>query len=102
MIKAFEFTYELGWNVLKDYLEWQGTTGLYGSRSVIRTAFRVGLIANGDAWIDMLEDRNLSSHVYDEETADRILSATRDTYLMLFEELERRMQSLQEDIQGDK
>lgn len=97
MIKGFELTYELAWNVLKDYLEWQGTTGLYGSRTVIRTAFNVGLISDGEAWIDMVEDRNLSSHVYDEETAKRIVLMIHTTYLPLLEGLEYRMQVVQEE-----
>ncbi len=97
MIKGFELTYELAWNMLKDYLEWQGTTGLYGSRTVIRTAFNVGLISDGETWIDMLEDRNLSSHVYDEETAKRIVLMIHTTYLPLLEGLEYRMQGVQEE-----
>ena len=99
-IKAYEFSYELGWNLLKDYLEWQGSTDLYGSRSVIRTAFRVGLILDGDDWMAMLEDRNLSAHHYDEETANRILTTIQIKYVMLLDNLERRMVALRDDVEG--
>lgn len=46
VIQAFETTYELGWNLLRDYLRWQGNAGLTGSRDAIREAFSVGLIAS--------------------------------------------------------
>lgn len=96
-IKAFEFCYELGWNVLKDYLEWQGATNLPGSRTVIRVAFKAGLIENGEAWINMVEDRKLTTHAYDESIARRIFSGIRETYLPLFEVLKRQMQALRNE-----
>ncbi|MDA8193045.1 MAG: nucleotidyltransferase substrate binding protein [Thermaerobacter sp.] len=97
MIKAFEFTYELAWNVLKDFLEYQGTQGLYGSRDVVRTAFKVGLIQAGEVWMDMIGDRNQSAHMYDEKTANRILTAIREEYLPQFETLIQRMQDLRDE-----
>src|ERR1035437_4365678 len=66
LIQGFEFTHELAWNVLKDYLEYEGIQGLIGSRSTVREAFKRGLIIDGDAWMDMVEKRNLSSHTYDD------------------------------------
>ncbi len=62
LIKAFEFTHELAWNVLKDFLESRGATNLYGSKDATREAFAKELIANGNEWMDMIAARNRSSH----------------------------------------
>ena len=64
LIQGFEFTHELAWNVLKDYLEAQGFVGLIGSRNATRQAFKDALIQDGEAWMDMIKARNLSSHTY--------------------------------------
>src|SRR5580658_5383482 len=53
LIQGFEFTHELGWNVLKDYLETQGIGDVIGSKNATRQAFKNGLIADGEAWMDM-------------------------------------------------
>lgn len=58
VIQIFEFTHELAWNVLKDYLEYQGVSGMVGSRDAVRLAFRNGLIEDGDTWMLMIEDHN--------------------------------------------
>ncbi|POB12272.1 nucleotidyltransferase [Sulfobacillus sp. hq2] len=94
MIQAFEFTHELAWKVLKDFLESRGVQNLYGSRDVTRAAFQTGLITDGDTWMAMIESRNLTSHTYDEDTAQRILKSIRQDYVPQFETLERRMESL--------
>ena len=62
MIQAFEYTHELAWNVLKDFLENQGLRNLYGSKDSTREAFKRGLIENGEVWMDMIISRNLSSY----------------------------------------
>ena len=72
LIQGFEFTHELAWNVLKDYLEEQGFVGLVGSKNATRTAFKNDLIGDGEAWMDMIKARNLSSHTYNTETAEGI------------------------------
>jgi nucleotidyltransferase substrate binding protein (TIGR01987 family) len=72
LIQGFEFTHELGWNVLKDYLESKGYTGLIGSRDATRTAFKNELIADGDACMDMIKARNQSSHTYNLDVAESI------------------------------
>ncbi|WP_259702015.1 MULTISPECIES: nucleotidyltransferase substrate binding protein [Synechococcales] len=68
LIKAFEVTFELGWNTLCDLLASEGTTDLVGSRGTIREAFRVGLITDGTTWMAMIQDRNLTSHTYNKAT----------------------------------
>ncbi len=97
VIKVFEFTYELAWNVLKDFLEDQGTQGLYGSRNVVRAAFKVRLIQDGDVWMDMIADRNQSAHTYDEKTTNRMLRAIWEEYLPQFEAFQNRMQALRDE-----
>ncbi len=67
VIQRFEFNYELVWRVIKYYLEYQELE-VKSPRSTFKEAFTIGLIENGDEWIDMLNDRNLTSYVYDEET----------------------------------
>jgi len=62
LIKAFEYTYELAWNTLRDLLRSQGDASLLGSRDALREAFRLGLIEQGEAWMQMLQDRNLTNH----------------------------------------
>ncbi len=72
LIQSFEFTHELAWNVLKDYLEEKGISGLIGSKDATRTAFKNGLIEDGDSWMKMIEDRNLSSHTYNSDIAQSV------------------------------
>ncbi len=84
LIQAFEYTYELGWNLLKDYLLYQGTQNIYGSRDAIREAFSVGLIADGEGWMKMLQDRNRTTHTYNEEVAAAIVANIRQLYFARF------------------
>jgi nucleotidyltransferase substrate binding protein (TIGR01987 family) len=77
VIHGFKYCYELGWNTLKDFLVWQGIDGIVGSRDTVREAFSKGLISDGHAWMQMLTDRNRTSHTYNEETAEAILTNIR-------------------------
>jgi nucleotidyltransferase substrate binding protein (TIGR01987 family) len=65
IIQFFEFTHELAWKVMKDFLEFEGLAGIVGARSATREAFQKGLIEDGQAWMDMLETRNITVHAYD-------------------------------------
>jgi nucleotidyltransferase substrate binding protein (TIGR01987 family) len=88
-IQGFEFTFELAWNVMKDYLEEQGITDIIGSKNSIRHAFNKGLIEDGEVWMDMVKSRNVSSHSYDEETAEKLLKKIVENFydhLVSFEE----------------
>ena len=91
LIQAFEYTYELSWNMIRDYFRWQGNTGITGSRDAIREAFANGLIEDGDGWMQMLKDRNRTSHTYNEETAQEILKNILQLYHPLFGALQTRM-----------
>jgi len=94
VIKAFEFTHELAWNVLKDYLEDQGEQNIRGSKDATRAAFKVSLISEGELWMSMIQSRNISSHTYDEETAESLFIAIINDYYPLFTTLKVEMESL--------
>lgn len=66
IIQRFEFTHELGWKVMKDFLEYEGITNIIGSRSATREAFNKGIISDGQVWMDMIESRNKTVHTYEE------------------------------------
>jgi nucleotidyltransferase substrate binding protein (TIGR01987 family) len=92
VIQAFEFTHELAWNVLKDYLQDQGNQNIKGSKDATREAFKVELIADGEQWMEMIQSRNISSHTYDESTADQLVGVIIDDYFPLFVVLRNEME----------
>lgn len=94
LIKSFEYTYELAWNTLKDYFEYQGNNHLNGSRDAINEAFKNGIITDGENWMNMFKDRNLTSHTYNESTAKEIVSNIFVNYFKLFTNLKIEMEKL--------
>ena len=94
LIQGFEYTHELAWNTLKDFLEERGVRNLYGSRDTTRSAFRTGLIENGDTWMEMIQSRNLTTHTYNESTAAQIVEAILNTYFAEFQVLQIKLESL--------
>ena len=94
VIKVFEFTYELSWKLLRDYLLWQGVSPIAGSRDAIREAFRLNLIKEGHAWMSMLQDRNKTVHIYDESTITSILENLQHQYALLFDSLNEQFDGL--------
>jgi nucleotidyltransferase substrate binding protein (TIGR01987 family) len=95
VVKSFEFTLELAWNVMKDYAEYQGYKDIHGSRDALRKAFSIGLIED-DRWMNSIADRNLASHDYDESVMDNVYSSILSVYHPLFKAFERKMLSLLE------
>ncbi|MCS6904022.1 MAG: nucleotidyltransferase substrate binding protein [Bacteroidia bacterium] len=91
LIKCFEYTYELAWNTMKDFLYYQGITNIAGSRDAIRQAFHYGLISNGEMWMQMVEDRILTVHTYNENMARSVEIRIRDKYFFLFEQFSQKM-----------
>ena len=91
LIQAFEYTYELAWNTIKDYLIYQGITDVIGSRDAFRIAYNRGLILEGSIWMSMIESRIKSSHTYNEEIAKEILKEIREQYFKLFIQLEAKL-----------
>jgi nucleotidyltransferase substrate binding protein (TIGR01987 family) len=89
--------HELAWNTLKDFLELTGATNLFGSVNTTRAAFAAGLIENGEAWMEMIKDRNLTTHTYDERTADKISSAILSSYVPEFGKFAQRFAELEKE-----
>lgn len=95
-IQRFEFTFEVIWKALKLYLEHQGHD-CGGPRPTLKKAFAEGLIPSveeADCWLQMIEDRNLTSHAYDQALAARIYSHIRDEYSAPLNSMAERIQSL--------
>ncbi|GIM32452.1 nucleotidyltransferase substrate binding protein [Paraclostridium sp. MRS3W1] len=88
IIQRFEFTFEQAWKVMKLYLEDQGILDeALAPRSTIRCAFKHKLITDGDVWIEMMLDRNRTSHMYDETTARNIVKLVEAKYIAEFNKL---------------
>ena len=94
LIKAFEYTYELAWNTIKDFYESQGEAGLQGSRDAIRLAFKRGLVQQGETWMAMIQSRIQTSHTYIEDIAKEVVKAIRDSYLVLFQNLRTALEQI--------
>jgi nucleotidyltransferase substrate binding protein (TIGR01987 family) len=92
LIQCFEYTFELAWKTMKDYLEEQGFT-VKSPREAIQTAFQAQLISDGHCWIDALEKRNLMAHTYDERKADEAEKLIRAVYFPILDELLARLES---------
>jgi nucleotidyltransferase substrate binding protein (TIGR01987 family) len=99
LIQAFEYTYELAWNAMKDYFEAQGETDIHGSRDAFRLAFKRGLIENGGIWMDMLKSRTLTSHTYNKDVAEKIAADIVTRYFSEFAALRAALESRREQIQ---
>lgn len=94
LIQSFEFTHELGWKVLKDYLEQQGIGDLIGSKDATRSAFQNGLVEDGQAWMDMIKARNLTSHTYNQDVAEAIEQDTLARFYPAFVAMAERFSAL--------
>lgn len=79
LIQRFEYTFELAWKTLKDYLEYQEVAVSF-PREVIKAAFHHGLIEDGETWMDMLEKRNLLAHTYEEKHFQTAVLLVKDHY----------------------
>jgi nucleotidyltransferase substrate binding protein (TIGR01987 family) len=86
-IQRFEFTFELAWKLAKAILNYNGIQA-DSPRLVIKEAFKTKLIKDGQGWIDMLEDRNKTSHLYDESQALKIYNKIKENHLKLLEDIE--------------
>ncbi|MBU1754158.1 nucleotidyltransferase substrate binding protein [bacterium] len=95
LIQCFEYNYELAWNTIKDFYESQGETNIQGSRDAIRLAFKRGLIEDGEIWMKMVQDRALTSHTYNEDTAEEIVTGILDSYYQEFIKLQKKLTELE-------
>lgn len=94
LIQAFEYTHELAWKTLSDFLKDRGNLEIFGSKDATREAFNLGLIGNGDIWMDMIRSRNLTSHTYNEEVTKTIVNHITYKYYPAFCELEEKLSGL--------
>jgi nucleotidyltransferase substrate binding protein (TIGR01987 family) len=92
LIQAFEYTFELAWKTLQDFLEQRGGyLEIKGPRPVIMKAFQDGYLDNGEKWMEMLNDRNRTVHTYDEKIAHEISSAIISDYYALLKDLDNKL-----------
>lgn len=87
VIQRFEFCTELAWKTVREYLIEQGYADINSPKAVMKTAFSDGLLTNENGWLEILESRNITSHVYDEKTAETIFESIKNVYTPLFSEL---------------
>ncbi|MBE8158879.1 MAG: nucleotidyltransferase [Betaproteobacteria bacterium] len=92
IIRRFQYTFELAWKLLKDRMEYAGIKiPAVAPRTVIKEAFAAKFIANGDAWLDMLEARNNTSHNYDSEKFEKIMDNICHNYIGLLHDLHAKL-----------
>lgn len=93
LIQTYEFTFELAWKTLKDYLEMEGFT-VPSPRATLRQAFQCGYIQQGDVWLKALNDSNLTAHTYDDEVAKEVIADIQQTYYFLLKDLHQWLMGL--------
>ncbi len=87
VIQRFEFTFELAWKTLKDYLENQGFSGVASPKKSLQKSFSMELVSEGNVWINMLEDRNRMSHLYSRAASETIFQNIKKYYVPAINEL---------------
>jgi nucleotidyltransferase substrate binding protein, HI0074 family len=101
MIQRFEYTHELAWKTMKDYIAYQGNPDIKGSRDATREAFKINLINNGEVWMDMIGSRNQTSHTYDDDTAAAIYDKIISEYYTAFNDFAQIMEGLRLKMRRD-
>lgn len=94
VVKRFEFVYELAWRLMKAVIEYKGGSEPKFPRDVFREAFAGRIIRDGEVWLDMMKDRNLTSHTYDDVYAREVYERVKSMYMVHF-------QTLLEHIKGE-
>ncbi|MEN6306111.1 MAG: nucleotidyltransferase substrate binding protein [Anaerohalosphaeraceae bacterium] len=87
VVKRFEFVYELSWRLMKAVVEYKGGSEPKFPRDVFREAFAGGIVRDGEVWLDMMKDRNLTSHTYDNEHAREAYERIKTVYIVHFQAL---------------
>lgn len=93
VIQRFEFTTELAWKTAREYLPELGETDINSPKPVMRTAFRAGLVSDGQGWIQIFDDRNVTSHIYDDEDAENVYKRIIENHIKLFEALLEKLEN---------
>lgn len=94
VIQRFEFTAELAWKTIREYLLSEQLTDINTPKSVMREAFKANIIADSEGWIKILDDRNSTSHVYDEDDALEIYNRICSNHINLFDDLQKKLSDL--------
>ena len=94
LIQRFEFTFELAWKTSKVKLESQGLFDAVSPKTVLKELYSLKWVDDETTWLEMLKDRNMTSHVYDEHIADDITDRVMNKYLKVFEELFNKLNSV--------
>ena len=100
-IQRFEFCFELAWKLLKDVLHYDGIE-VSSPRAVIKESFQKEFIVDGENWIAMLNDRNKTSHLYDEQEALHIYKKIKEQYCALLENFEKDVSGRVMKIQNEE
>lgn len=88
LIQRFAYTWELAWNLLGDYLDFQGVNlPTKTPRTVIKAAYERGIIKNGPEWLNALDARNRMAHTYNFAAFEEVVTAVRDRYFALLDAL---------------
>lgn len=87
IIQFFEMSFELAWNLIKDYLEEQGFVEIKSPRGALKKAFEINILENGHDWMDLLQDRNLTAHTYDEQKATDMEQLIQTKYFPLLKSM---------------
>lgn len=96
VLHRYEFTFELAWKTLKDYLNYLGIEQNTGSpREIIQRSFENNIIENGDIWINMMLARNELSHLYDEETSREIYDDIKKKYILELDEITEKLKNIE-------
>ena len=85
LVQTYEYTFELAWKTLMDYLTLEGFE-VRSPRETIRQGFQSGYIMNGEDWLQALADRNLTTHIYDNEIIIRVLNGIFERYFFLLQD----------------
>lgn len=94
LIQSFEFTHELAWKVLKDYLEYQGVAEVVGSRDASRFAFQNSLIQDGEVWMQMIAARNQTAHTYNLKVAQAVVESILNQFYPAFKQFGQKFDAL--------
>jgi nucleotidyltransferase substrate binding protein (TIGR01987 family) len=92
VMQRFEFTYEIAWKLMKLYLEFEGIATVNSPWAAFKEAFAAGIITDGETWIDMINARNLTVHIYNEQMAKEIYNKVKDKYYPVFAAFANKME----------
>ncbi len=95
LIQAFEFTFEIAWKTMKDFLEYEGYSGVGNSKQTVRVAFQAGLISHVEGWMSTVARHNMTSHVYNAVVLQETIDFIRDEFKPLVQALHSELNAKQ-------